>query len=164
MAGSKINPKCRKVEIGVREIKTITIWPMSLADELSFSETILGLMGEYSEIEEKKVEQENKEKGTEDIEGKLALFIVTAIKENLLELLALVADEKVSLSDIDNEQFMDICDIIFEMNFDGAVGKGVRLLKRIKSMFLQKTQSENLSSPQVIDTNTSSDLDSEKEE
>lgn len=167
---SKVNPKCRKVEIGVRTIREITIWPLSLADELEFSSRIVSLMNGYEDIANPRlppIPEGSTEEGIEsilqefpsesEIEIKVATYIITAIKENLVELLAFVTEEEVSLNDVDNDQFMDLCDTIFEMNFAGAVGKGMRLLSKVKSLFQQKTQSEKSSSQPVTGTNTSSD-------
>ena len=148
----KTNPKARKFEIGIREIREITIWPLSLADEISFSEKIVSLVDGF----DKSVLSDG-----EPSDVKATAYIIEAIQNNLVELLVYVTDDKVSLSDLDNEQFVDLCTIIFEMNFDGAAGKIKRLLNRIKNLFPQKTPLENLSSTPVTDTNTSTDSDTE---
>ncbi len=167
----KINPKCRKIEIGVRTLKDITIWPLSMADELSFSSKIVGLVDGYDEVIRAAIPKKEDIPSTDDfpeeqpnVEALVATFVITAIKENLIELLEYVCEEKVTLSDIDNEQFVEICDVIFEMNFEGAVGKGMRLLEKVKNLFPQKTQSENSSLPPATDSNISSDSVTETEE
>lgn len=164
----RVNPKSRKFEIGVRNLRDITIWPLSLADEFSFSETILVLAEGFDdatriplpELEEGVLAEEV----VDNVELRMATYIIKAIKDNLIDLLGFVTDEEITLKDIDNEQFIDLCDVIFEMNFGGAMGKGKRLLLKIKKMFPQKTLSENLSSPPATDTNTSSDSPIETEE
>lgn len=171
---SKVNPKCRKIEIGVRSLREITIWPLSLADEIKFTEKILSIMDGYESILHPPLPNIPKDATPEDLEELfadpeqkeliVATYIVTAIKDNLLELLAYVTEEEVTLNDMDNEQFMEICDEIYEMNFAGAVGKGMRLLTKIKSLFNQKTLSENSSSQPVTDMNTSTNSVTEKVE
>ena len=164
MKAPKVNPKCRKFEIGVRNLRDITIWPLSLADELEFSEKIIGLVDGFDAAIYIPLPEATEEEQTGNTELRIAAYILSAIKENLVELLAYVADEEVTLKDIDNEQFVELCELIFDMNFDGAAGKIKRLLNKVKSLFPQKTLSENLSSPQATDTNTSSDSVIETEE
>jgi hypothetical protein len=159
----KVNPRVREFEIGVRSMRDIFIWPLSLADEISFSEKILGLVEGYDEAIALPLSDEGEEL-IDNVELRIAGYILGAIKENLIELLAFVTEEEVTLNDIDNEQFLDLCDTIYEMNFEGAVGKGKRLLIKIKSLFPQKTQSENLFSDPVTDMNTSTDSATETEE
>lgn len=168
----KINPKCRNFEIGVRNLRDITIWPLSLADELEFSEKIIGLVDNFDSVVNQplsvippvddddviSVEEED------NIELRIATYILSAIKEHLIELLIYMTDEEVTLKDLDNEQFIELCELIFDMNFDGAAGKIKRLLNKVKNLFPQKTLSENLSSPPVTDMNISSDSVTETEE
>jgi len=153
----KVNPKCRKFEIGVRNLRDITIYPLSLSDELELSEKIIGLVDGFDAAV-------NIPDSEDTQEIRIAGYILSAIKGNLIELLVYVTDEEITLKDLDNEQFIDLCELIFDVNFDGAAGKIKRLLKKVKSLFPQKTLSENLSSPQVIDTNISSDSVTETEE
>jgi len=171
---SKVNPKCRKIEIGVRTIREITIWPLSLADEITFTEKIIGIMQKYDDVAKPSLPEIPEGTLPEDIdtlfsdpentELAIAEYIVNAIKSNLIELLSYVTDEEVTLNYLDNDQFMEICDEIYEMNFAGAVGKGLRLLTKIKNIFNQKTQSENSSSQPATDTSTSTNSATEKEE
>jgi len=135
-----------------------------MADELSFSSKIVGLVDGYDEVIRAAIPKKDDTKEEKNVEALVASYVITAIKENLIELLGYVCEEKITLSDIDNEQFVELCDVIFEMNFEGAVGKGMRLLEKVKSLFLQKTPSEKSSSPQATDSNTSSNSDTETEE
>ncbi len=164
------NPKCRKVEIGVREIKEITLWPLSLADELAFSEKIVGLVEGYEaitnqplpEIPEDATEEQLKALlNSPNAEVQIATFVIKAIKTNLLELLSYVSDDEVTLHDLDNELVVGLTEHIYEMSFAGAVGKGKLLLVKVKGLFHQKKQSDSSSLQPATDTNISTSSDTE---
>lgn len=168
------NPKCRKVEIGVRHIREITIWPLSLASELEFSSKIVGLVEGFEFVSNPPAPIIPDDATDEELQAiadsipntdvLIANYIITAIQDNLIDLLAYVTDDPVTLDDLDNELAIDLVGIIYEMNFEGAVGKGKLLLGKVKNLFQQKKPLENLSSQPVTATNTSSSSDTETEE
>jgi hypothetical protein len=135
-----LSPKSTKMEIGVRSTKTIIIYPFSMADEFKFTSTISHIYQTYQEL------QKSEE---DDVVGQVPKFIISAIEENLVSILAMVCEEEVTLNDITNEQFADICGVIYDMNFSGALGKFLSLWEKIKKSFPQTKQSQNSSLPPV---------------
>lgn len=174
----KINPKAVRFTIGVRNQKDITLYPLSLADEIEFSEKILGIVRGYDDVvnpvmPEIPEDDENisdkiqdfitSEEAMESTEVRIAEYVIKAIRENLLELLKYATDDDVTLKDLDNEQFVELCDVLYTMNFEGAAGKFKSLLLKVRKLLPSSMPSENLSSVPVTDTNTSSPSVSEKE-
>jgi hypothetical protein len=144
---TKMNPQINSVEIGIKHTRTITIFPLSMADQFKMSDIISKAVKEYSENEE--------ETATE-----VAVFqsIMKLIEENLIVILDLVTEdvEKISLEEITNDQFADLCTIIYDVNFDVALGKLQSLFNRAKSVFQSKRSQLKSSSTPVTDTNISS--------
>lgn len=132
-----LNPNVKKLEIGVRELKTITIYPMSMADELKFTKTIFEAFQRFQLIA-KPLPEFNEETGepisldSEENYSDQAFFIVKAIQENLLEILAMICEESVGLEDLTNDNFAEICNLIYDMNFSSALGKLHSLWTKIK--------------------------------
>lgn len=148
-----LNPKSMKMEIGVRKVRQVVIYPLSMADELKLTSTISRAFATYSELSEQVNAQEE-----------VVNFIVSAIQENLVSIMAMVCEEQVTLEDITNEQFSDVCSLIYEMNFAGALGKFLSLWTRIKKSFPQTKPLPNSSSPQATPLTTSTDSVYSKED
>ena len=147
---STMNPQIRSTEIGVRDIKKITIFPLSMADQFKLSEIISNAITEYSETEE-------------DSDIDIFKKIMEVIRGNLIIILELVTDEKedISLDDITNDQFVELCDIIYSVNFDSAIVKFQSLFNNAKKAFPSKRQFQKSSSTPVTDVNISSSSDTE---
>jgi hypothetical protein len=131
-----LNPKSMKMDIGVRTQRQIVIYPLSMADELKFTSTVSDAYSTFSQLQEEK-----------DSELQIAQFIVSAIQENLTSIMVMICEEEVTLDQITNEQFADICELIYDMNFAGALGKFISLWTKIKKSFPQTKPLPNLSSP-----------------
>lgn len=174
------NPKCRVITIGIREEKKITLWPLSMADEVQFTETIISAVNGYNALNSLPpivTEKLPENPSSEDIlaamkdnlwqpptESEIAEYILIQIKENLVNLLKFICDEEITLADMDNEQFVEICDLIYEMNFAGAMGKFKALVMKAKTLFPQMMPSPNSSLTPATDTSTSTDSATEKAE
>jgi len=154
-----------QMEIGVRIPKTITIYPLSMADEIRLTNTLTATFQDFQLIQKKdkaerilssgadgtllgvpnpddpdfmeKMMAKLDEDEDDSISPKAIGFIVVAIQDNLLDILKMVCEEEVTLGDLTNEQFADLCSTIFDMNFTGVVGKFQSLLGKIKSSFQQ---------------------------
>lgn len=171
-----LNPKSKQLEIGVRTSQIISIFPMSMADELKFTSVIADAFQKYKILSIKTPDWDKISEGddilaamddaqkTDYIQQEAVVFIITAIKDNLIEVLNMVCEEKVTLDDITNEQFAELCELIYEMNFAGAVGKFMGLWKKIKSTFPQTKPSPKSSSQPRTKLKTSTGTASSKEE
>jgi hypothetical protein len=167
-----LNPKSKQMEIGVRASRIISIFPMSMADEIKFTSVIADAFQKYKILNTKVPDwdsddilkaMDNAERDNY-VQQEAIIFVVSAIESNLLEILKMVCEEEVTLADITNEQFAELCELIYEMNFAGAVGKFMGLWKRIKNSFPQTKQSPKSSSQPRIKLKTSTDIVSSEEE
>lgn len=120
-----LNPQITEVEIGVRDLRNIKLYPLALGDQLELSDLIGEALKAFFKVEE----------GSEE---SLALFVAFAfdlLKENIMKILKLIAlDEKPEklLKEITNAQLDEIAQIINEKNF--------QVLKNLKGLFGKVTE------------------------
>ena len=153
MTEPKLNPEIKKAEIGVRELKEITIYPLSMADQLSLTNLITDTVRKFFE----------KGGGQDDLE--FAAFLSKLIEENLETILLMVTDEKSLLADMTNNQAVAIAEIVYEVNFGSLVKKVKSLLEKVKEQFPSgRPLPTFLDDTEDTDSKTSTDEDSETEE
>ncbi len=121
-AGNKLNPDIKKVDVGIRELKTITIYPLSAHDQFDLTNRIVSVITDLSE------------------KGELATltneeavnFIQTVIRDNLQIILEYVVDEeeRPSFDELTNNQIYTIVSTIFEVNYEGFLKNFKDLFKR----------------------------------
>lgn len=139
----KLNPQITEFEIGIRDLRKITIYPLSIHDQTEMGKLLQSsLKGLYS--------------GEGDVED--AAFIdgiVGLVRENLPKMIELVADEKPGevLKDMTNVQAMALAQLIYEMNFEDLVKKVRSLLEMIPVNQLLSGRSPQ---PSANDTDTDS--------
>jgi len=134
---ARLNPQITDVEIGIRNLRKITIYPLSMADQLTLTEMVT------------KSAQAQIEAGGGDVA--VVSFIVKMLQENLSKILTMVTEEDESvLNDLSNTQAVEIADVIFDVNY-GSVAKNFKSLsEKVKELF----QSERPSQPSANDTPT----------
>ena len=153
MTEPKLNPEIKKAEIGVRELKEITVYPLSMADQLSMTNLITDTVRKFFE----------KGGGEDDLE--FAAFLSKLIEENLETILLMVTDEKSLLEDMTNNQAVAIAELVYEVNFGSLVKKVKSLLEKVKEQFPSgRPLPTFLDDTEDIDSKTSTDEDSETEE
>lgn len=152
----KLNPQQTEVEIGVREPKSLTIWPLSMADQLELSQTLEGAVSH--------IIMESQDDLT------FVLAIKKVIEDNLVQLLMKITDyttkvkaEKL-LKDITNDQFVAICRKVYEMNFESISKNVMSLLEGMDLSLMRRPSPTSLSDTLDTDLNSSTDSDSEKED
>jgi len=130
-----LNPRITQIELGIEEMKPYTIYPLSLAGEFKVSDIIAKAASRISEISDN---------GNEVVIIKESIGV---IKENLVIILEMVTKKtnRPNLEEIDNVQFSELAELIFEMNFTGAVKNVQSLIKRTKDLFLSTGQSQQSS-------------------
>jgi len=152
MGERRLNPEIKTATIGVRELRDITVYPLSMADQLKMTNLITDAIKMFFN------------KGdTTDIE--FAAFLADTVKDNLEEILKLVTDEgTASLSDITNNQAVAIAEIIYDVNFGSLVKKVKSLLERVNEQFPSGRPSlTSLGSMADTDLKTSTEEVGEKE-
>lgn len=151
------NPQITSVMIGTRELREVKIYPLSLADEVKFSDILATEFAKYLEASDKMSDEES---GIA-----VAKSILKLVKSNIIKLLRLVTDEKIELEDLTNSQLTEIAEVIYDVNF-GSISKNWKsLFEKVKAIF-QPGRLTQLSANTIPDTdsNTSVNEVTEKEE
>jgi hypothetical protein len=151
---AKLNPQVASAEVGIRNLRDIKIYPLSMADQLSLTDVITKGLQEF-------VEQGNEE------DMAVVAAVIQLIKDNLGNILTMVSDEKGEeiLKELTNPQALEIAEMIFDMNF-GSLGKNARsLAEKVRNLFPSARQSPPLSSDtEDTDSKTSTESPIETEE
>ena len=132
----KLNPQIVDVEIGIRKLRKITVYPLSMADQLSLTDIIVNAamtaMNEGNDMA-------------------IPAFILKLLQENVGKILKMATDEdETVLKDISNMQAVEIAEIMFDVNY-GAVAKNFKSLsEKMQGIF----QPERPLPPSVKDTDT----------
>lgn len=154
-----INPQIREVEVGIRNLRKIKIYPLSMADQLNLSDNVSSVLSSFFALSET---------GVEETDVEFVAFFVNLIKDNIKEVLKLVAlDEDVeSLSkELTNNQTSEIVGIILEDNFADPVKNLKGLFEKAREGSQSKRQLQpSADTMEDIDLNTSSKEASKKEE
>ena len=124
---SKLNPVVRTTTIGVRVMREISIFPLSVTEQLNLTDLITKTLQEFFKADGG---SKTLDVSTDNIE--FVSFVVELIKTNVAEIIELVTEEeKDLLDDMTNEQLVDFAEVIYEMNFEVAKKKLAGLIKRI---------------------------------
>ncbi len=150
----KLNPYIADAIIGVRNMRTIKLYPLSIADQITFTDLITKALQGFTQ------------KGDmEDIA--FVGFLVELIKDNLDRLLKLVAADESGdlLSEVTNIQGVAIAEIIYDVNYGEAIKNAKSLIMKVKSLFqLVRPSQPSLSDTVATVLKTSSENPIEMEE
>lgn len=121
----KVNPDIKTVDIGVRDLRTITLYPLSAKDQIELSNklvTVLSSMGESL--------------NDETTNEQALSFFQKVITENLEVILAYVVDENEmpKMDELTNNQLYVISNTIFEVNYEGFLKNFMGLYGRAKKI------------------------------
>lgn len=138
----KLNPQITTTEIGIKSLREVTIYPLSLADQ---TKTARILAKAFQEVMEKLssfgTEEGVEEEGLSSIAKQLSdvdilEFIASAIQDNLEVVLALVVadNEEIRMEELTNEQFYRLVEIIYEVNYEATSKNFITLVKRVRGV------------------------------
>jgi len=122
---SELIVETREMEVGIKNLKKITIYPLSFAAQKKFAGKIAELIEEFS-------------KQAEDDESstlKMVNLIIGLLEENIVEISNLVTEDDIDLENVTNDQILDLCTNIYEMNYEGAGKKVKKLMENVKSLW-----------------------------
>lgn len=124
-----LNPQIVEVPIGVKELRNVTIYPLSMADQFKLTDVVVQSFHQFGTVDV--------DMGDEAVVAKM----ISLIEENIDKILTLVLDEEeeVKMSELTNEQFTDLCHIIFEVNYEGSVKKLMDLVGKVKAVMPRAT-------------------------
>ncbi len=131
MAG-KMNPRIRKVDVGVRELKSIQIYPLSIKDQTNLVEFFTSLMDKFfGEMRDKQFSN-----------AEFFSYIAETITENIPEFMKFVTEEDVDIDNLTNHQLSEIIKIVYTDNFEEP-GKNIQgLLTNLKGVMFPGMKTE----------------------
>jgi len=109
-----LNPQVTDVEIGIRSLRKITLYPLSMADQLKLSDIISKAIQEQFNA---------------DSDIAVVAFITNLLKDNMGRILTMATDEDGNgiLEEMTNLQAAAIAETIYEVNY-GVVAKNFKSL------------------------------------
>lgn len=123
----KLNPQIANLEIGIRNLRTIKIYPLSFGDQLEMTDLITETIQKFIEARGDKLREDNVE---------FVQFIIDLLRKNLSKIIKLISDEEDTLlKEITNVQVVDMVNKIYEMNYEESVKNAQSLFEKIKPMF-----------------------------
>ena len=140
----RLNPQIKDVEIGIRNLRSIKIYPLSVSDQLTATNLVTSAL---------QVFMTNKDVKNNDL--LFVAFMLEQIRTNASEILKMVLDETESpeavLKEMSNEQMMVIVKAIYEVNYE-SLSKNVKSLLEKKKESVSERQSQQ--SVKSMDTNS----------
>lgn len=156
----RINPRIRSVEIGIRSLRKVKIYPLSMKDQKQ-------LIGLINKIIKSIFEGERKRGEDEDSSLVLVSHVVKAIEDNIEKLLSYVApDENIEkfMKDCDNAQLSGIIEHVYRDNYGEPVKNVVSLFDPEQLQSVLKRQPSQSAGSMDTGLNTSSEEVSKKED
>jgi hypothetical protein len=110
-----LNPRISKVTVGIRELHTVSIYPLSFSDEMAMTDIIVNVIEKFMAA--------NTSNQTDVV---FVALLAQAIKDNIKDFIRLVTDpdewsfcnnKDDMLKHVDNHQLMEIASIVKEANF-----------------------------------------------
>lgn len=159
-----LNPQIRTVDVGIRNLRKIKIYPMSMADQSNFVELLKGAIESYLNL--------TAESGS-FTESDLLPFIASVTKmvsENSKEFIKIVTDENevnpdTFFDEVTNMQMSTIVKIIVDDNFEAPSKNVMSLLRTITNLFQWRRQSPmSLNDTDNSDSTISTEEPLEKED
>lgn len=180
---SNANPRIAKLEIGIREIREVEIYPLSIHDEFEMISIVKDVFSKISEDSSPQIIDTSKSKKRKSSPTKkkeksgfdFLEIIAGELRDNFTEVISLITDpeDKVTLKEIDNDQFSDLVRLIYTMNFKDSSKKLKDLFKEVAPKMeeqgidgsgLKRSLQKFSGTTEDIDTNISSDSHISEEE
>jgi maltooligosyltrehalose synthase len=122
-----INPDAREIEIGVKKIRKVTLYPLSISDQMKLTEQLTSVIQQFSEFDRSEITNES-----------AIDFMKNVLRDNLTAILQYVIDEDEqdlpTLDEITNNQLYKIANTIFEVNYEGLIKNFKDLFERAGTM------------------------------
>ena len=137
---SGLSPKIVQVQVGVRQVREVILYPLSMADQLALPDQIVSAVAQMGKLDAKDLAasaaKSLKGKAEEGSDKDMATvkIVMDLIVKNIDYILEKSMDG-VTMADLTNEQFVDIVDAIFTVNYESTVGKAMDLVQRVKRLF-----------------------------
>ena len=163
MTDNTLNPQIREIDYGVRSLRKLKIYPMSMSDQKKFGELFKKVVEEYlAQTPEGPMNQADL--------LPFASFIVKLVGENIKEILKIITELRDNelatfFDDVTNTQMSQIIMAVVEENFESPSKNLIGLWETVAQLFPLERLSLPFSSDMDNGTSaTSTQEDSEKED
>ena len=177
----KLNPQINTVEVGVRSVREVTVYPLSLNDQFKVSRILTKAFQEISErLQAPLIEESEEPSGmAEGVSGGVASvveqlsdmdivgLVAETIQINLTTILDLVTtpEEKIGMDELTNNQFYALAELIYEVNYEESAKNFLNLFKKAARLSHSKRSSpESVTITPATDSKTVSEKPSSKED
>jgi len=129
-------PEIKKVTVGIREPREVTIYPLSMYDQLQIMDRLTDLFEGLDDVRDLELSNVKNSLG----------YLKTVIFDNMELLLEYITDEneRPTLSELTNNQFYAIAEIVFTVNFEGLIKNFTALAERASGLIKKKEQTEEI--------------------
>lgn len=121
---NSLNPQSEIVEIGIRTLRNITLYPLSIGDQLELKDLVFEAIQSFFAK-------------TNQLDSELIAILMDLFTKNIGKIveLATCGEEKASkvLKEITNTQALRIAEVIYAMNYEDVI-------KNVKSLFQKMTE------------------------
>lgn len=118
---SQLNPEVAVTVIGIRDLRKIKLYPLSIGDQLELDDILRGALEEVTKID-----------GSDQSVASFISSMMGIVRDNLPTLLAMVVDHEENaeqlMREITNNQAIEIAEIIYRQNYERLLKKGRSLL------------------------------------
>lgn len=130
-----LNPTIRELQVGIRKLRTIKIYPLSMHCQFELTEIIVEAISKFTQGEENAAVKE----------------LISLIQTNLRKILEFVTDEKPDelFKDMTNGQGVELAKIIYEVNYENELKNVQDLIKTIRQSKLMRSLPQSFP-PQAI--------------
>ena len=122
-----INPEARTITIGARKPRQITIYPLSITDQMKLTDRFSEVVQEFGQTDRENMTNETAIEQLKNL-----------IKDNLPEVMSYVVDpdenDIPTLDEITNRNLYEIAKAIFEMNYEDIIKNFKDLFGRMSEM------------------------------
>jgi hypothetical protein len=158
MLESKLNPKIREIEYGKRELQTLPMYPLSMADQFKVADLIANILQSLDTFSQGNAS-----------ESQFFVAFVKEIEKNIELIITLVCDMELQeakevTNKMTNDQFLEFADIIWTVNYETSLKNGKSLIEKVKQHW-KPIQTEPIPevpsmrlSPQSLNTIANTDL------
>jgi len=123
----ELNPEIPEVTIGIRNLRKVKIYPLSLADELTLKDMISKILVEFGKMDP----------NSTALTPELVQFLIDTISDNIGKIIPMVMEEETVevLKDITNYQALEIVGHVYQQNF-----KREEIEKKLEALFGKEPQ------------------------
>jgi len=126
MSDQRLNPQIKTIDVGVRHLRSVKVYPLSVSDQFSLTEKLAGSINEIVGTDLRGMSEVDAVKNIQAI-----------INTNLGIILGYVCDEEDSprMEELTNQQLSEIVNVIFEVNYEGLIKNLKDLFERGRALF-----------------------------